>query len=78
MGTDAAPMTAPLDLISMVEAAEIIGVSRQRVGQLADRPTFPAPIGRTQAGRVWLRSDVQEFARRRNPVIGRPASVHHG
>jgi predicted DNA-binding transcriptional regulator AlpA len=59
-----------LDLVSVAEIRELLGVSRQRVHQLirAD-PTFPTPVAQLGVGRIWLRRDVEIWARRvgRNP-----------
>jgi hypothetical protein len=51
----------PRDLVGAAEAAVMLGVSRQRVGQLAERPDFPAPIARLSAGPVWTRSSIEAF-----------------
>jgi predicted DNA-binding transcriptional regulator AlpA len=68
------------DLVSGVEAAEILGVSRQRVHQLAaENPTFPPAVARLASGSVWLRSGVEGFARTWTRKPGRPAKAgaHH-
>lgn len=63
-------------LVSGVEAAEILGVSRQRVHQLAaENPAFPPPVARLASGSIWLRSGVEGFARRWTRKPGRPAKV---
>lgn len=51
-------------LMGAVEIADMLGVSRQRVHQLAAAPTFPAPIAELAAGKVWERAAVEEWARR--------------
>jgi predicted DNA-binding transcriptional regulator AlpA len=51
----------PQDLVGATEAAQLLGVSRQRVGQLAQRPDFPAPVARISAGPVWTRASVDAF-----------------
>lgn len=41
---------------SLMGAREIsvrLGLSRQRVQQLAERPDFPAPVASLRRGRVW-------------------------
>lgn len=52
-----------LNLVSVTEIAEMLGVSRQRVNQLihayADFPEAEADLA---IGRVWLRSAVQSWA----------------
>lgn len=60
------------DLVSGPEAAEIIGVTRQRLHQLAnDHPRFPEPAYRLGVGMLWHRAAVERFAAEdRSP--GRP------
>jgi len=61
------------ELVSGVEAAGILGVSRQRVHQLAaEHPSFPPPTARLACGSIWLRSGVEGFARRWERKPGRP------
>lgn len=50
------------ELVSVLEAAEILGVSPQRVHELsADGRAFPKPVYELEAGRVWLRAAVEAF-----------------
>ena len=42
----------------------MLGVSRQRVTQLAATATFHEPLPRLAAGPVWEREVVEEWARR--------------
>ena len=53
------------------DAAALLGVSRQRVNQLAHDGTIPA---RHVAGRFWIfrRADVEAYKARRNVKGGRP------
>jgi hypothetical protein len=61
------------DLVGSTEAARLLGVSRQRVGQLAERPDFPAPIARISAGPIWTRASVVAFNERwGRKITGRP------
>lgn len=61
------------DLVSGPEAAEILGVSRQRVHQLAhSHRDFPRPLYRLGAGSLWARSAVEAFADRWERRPGRP------
>jgi prophage regulatory protein len=57
-------VTVP-DLVGAHEIAEILGVSRQRVQQLARTAGFPQPVAVLAMGKVWVRSDVEEWAARR-------------
>lgn len=64
------------ELVSGVEAAAILGVSRQRVHQLsAEHRQFPPPVARLASGSVWLRSGVEGFARTSTRKPGRPAKA---
>lgn len=49
--------------MGVTEIAEMLGVSRQRVHQLAQTPEFPEPVARLSAGTVWTREAVEEWAR---------------
>jgi hypothetical protein len=63
----------PRDLIGSAEAALLLGVSRQRVGQLAQRADFPAPIARLSAGPVWTRTSIEVFGQHwTRKITGRP------
>ena len=44
--------------------AEFLGVSTQRVDQLALAGRFPAPSGLSGRTRLWERSDVEAWAER--------------
>ena len=58
-------MTRKLELVGVTEVREILGVSRQRVHQLVrDRPDFPKPVAELASGKVWLRADIERWARR--------------
>jgi hypothetical protein len=60
------------ELVSAPEAADILGVSAQRVHQIAAENTdFPEPAYELRAGKLWLRAAVQAFAERRR-MPGRP------
>jgi hypothetical protein len=61
------------DVVGVAEAAKMLGVSKQRLIQLTDRPDFPTPMVRLAAGPVWLRSSIRAFARRWPRKPGRPA-----
>lgn len=41
----------------------MLGVSRQRVNQLAAEPDFPAPEVTLATGRIWSREAVRVWAR---------------
>lgn len=58
-------------LMGTAEIADYLGVSRQRVQQLAGRPDFPKPVDTLAMGNVWARDDIERWATRhprRRPV----------
>lgn len=44
------------------DIARRLGVSRERVRQLAQRDDFPEPLGRLGRGQVWRWADVEAWA----------------
>jgi len=63
-----------VDVVGVPEAAEILGVSRQRVYQLIDAyPDFPAPLATLAVGRIWSRSAIEEWNQRHDD---RPTGKH--
>lgn len=44
------------------ELTSILGVSRQRVDQLAHQKGFPAPVAHLKVGRIWRTADVRAWA----------------
>lgn len=62
-------------LASAADVAEILGVSRQRVHQLAASNTrFPAPVARVGTGPLWTVPAIEHFARIWERRPGRPAA----
>jgi predicted DNA-binding transcriptional regulator AlpA len=53
---------APRSSWKVTDIAEFLGVSTQRVDQLALAAQFPAPSGRLGRSRYWKRSDVEAWA----------------
>jgi len=51
-------------LAGVAEAAEIMGWDKRRVVTYIDRGSFPEPLTTLASGRVWLREDVEAYARR--------------
>lgn len=56
-------------LIGLLEIATMFGVSKQRASQLAATADFPVPEATIAAGRIWRRSDVEEWAKRHGRSI---------
>lgn len=64
------------ELLAATDVAELLGVSRQRVHQLArEHPQFPAPYARLGSGPIWSRPAVEAFARAWTRKPGRPAKA---
>ena len=59
-----------LDLMGTTEISVLLGVSRQRADQLSRNPGFPKPVSEIAAGRIWLRYDVERWARAVGRVSG--------
>lgn len=59
-------------LVGLAEAAEILGVSRQRIHQLANAGRLPEPCQRVSATPLWWREDIETFGHRRRRRPGRP------
>lgn len=50
-------------LAGVAELAALLGVSKQRVTQLAKTKRFPEPLADLAAGPVWDLADVEAWAR---------------
>jgi hypothetical protein len=50
-------------LAGVAEAAEIMGWDKRRVITYLDRGSFPEPLTTLASGRIWLREDVEAYAR---------------
>lgn len=50
-------------VIGVAEAAEIMGWDKRRVVTYLDRGSFPEPLTSLASGRIWLREDIEAFAR---------------
>jgi hypothetical protein len=61
------------ELVSAPEAADILGVSSQRLHELASgKAGFPEPMYELRTGKLWLRGAIEAFGRRWDPKPGRP------
>jgi hypothetical protein len=64
------------EVVGVAEIQEILHVNtRQQVSQLAEREDFPRPVAELRAGRIWLRSDIDDFRLRWRRTPGRTAKV---
>lgn len=52
-------------IVGATEIADMLGVSRQRIQQLAGRPDFPVPVAVLKMGKIWLLADVEAWIERR-------------
>ena len=43
------------------EAAEVLGVSKQRIHSLRKHPNFPTPVWNISASPLWDKNDLLEF-----------------
>jgi predicted DNA-binding transcriptional regulator AlpA len=59
-------------LMTKTDVAAFLGVSRERVTQLAKRADFPASLGLVGKSLVWLRGDVEQWAKAWDRRGGRP------
>jgi hypothetical protein len=61
------PVTLTIEVVpalaGVAEAAQIMGWDKRRVITYIDRGRFPEPIQSLASGRLWLRSDVERFAK---------------
>src|SRR5437773_1618578 len=61
------PVTLTVEVIpalaGVAEAAQIMGWDKRRVITYIDRGRFPEPVQSLASGRLWLRSDVERFAK---------------
>lgn len=60
-------------LVGPQEVATMLGVSRQRVTQLAARDDFPAPAVVLASGKVWHTEDIEAWKQSRDERLGRKA-----
>ena len=63
------------ELMSAAEIATELGVARQRVHQLRQTATFPAPLAELRGGAVWDARAVRKFAQEWTRKPGRPAAM---
>jgi prophage regulatory protein len=59
-------------LVAAHEIAQMLGVSRQRVSQLAISEGFPEPAAILTVGRIWLREDIEDWAKATGRTIPAP------
>ncbi|MFL6137747.1 MAG: helix-turn-helix transcriptional regulator [Frankiaceae bacterium] len=61
------------EVVGIAEIALILGVGRPRAHRLVRRPDFPEPLSQLRSGSVWLKPEVEQWARdHANRRPGRP------
>lgn len=56
-------------LVGVAEVADLLGVSKQRIGQLdQENARFPKPVVRLACGPIWSLDDIEVFAAIERPV----------
>lgn len=73
---------AKLAIVGITEAAQILGISPQRVRQLVNEEKMPAPAatlayGETRSKELWLAQDIDEFAAQRQPLRDAQRQLTH-
>jgi prophage regulatory protein len=56
----------PLELAAMAEVAEILGISKSSAcdrRKAHTRTAFPEPVAELSCGAIWLRSEIERYAR---------------
>ena len=53
------------EIMAAAEIADYLGISRQRVAVLVERPDFPSPMAHLSVGRIWRTADVRQWAAKR-------------
>jgi predicted DNA-binding transcriptional regulator AlpA len=71
---DPSPASKPLDLVGTSEIKKMMGVGRQRVHQLTSTSGFPTPAASLDCGKVWLKSEVQEWIEMNRPARPKPVN----
>jgi hypothetical protein len=61
------PLTLLVEVVPLMagvaEAAQVMSWDKRRVITYVDRGSFPKPVQALASGRIWLRTDLEEFAR---------------
>lgn len=69
-------LRARSELVGLSEVAELLGLSRQRVGEMVrDRKDVPHAVARLKVGPVWRKADWSTFASGWQRKAGRPRKV---
>ena len=64
---------SPNEVAGVSEIATMLEVTRRTAARYVERPDFPEPAAQLLRGRVWLRADVEVWAKANLPLKpGRP------
>ena len=64
---------SPENLVGLSDISRLLDVTMRTTQKYVERDDFPEPFGRIAAGRVWLRADVERWAKETLPLpTGRP------
>jgi predicted DNA-binding transcriptional regulator AlpA len=69
---DTVPRYDTRHVVGAHEIAEMLGISRQRVNQMARERGFPKPFGRLRMGDVWRRNVIEQWARDNGRTLSEP------
>lgn len=62
-----------VDLLGRKEAAQLLGISTQRLAQILEsHADFPNPVAELSAGKIWLRGDVEAWAAKNGRAVAPP------
>ena len=64
-------------MLGAAELGALLGVSRQRIGQLTVKSWFPAPAIRLAMGAVWKLADIEQMASQSGRTLDYPALEAH-
>jgi len=64
-------MRPRVELLGFAEVVEFLGIPERTVARYMQREDFPEPLARLAAGPVWLRGDIDQWARNRPPARGK-------
>jgi prophage regulatory protein len=60
-------VSKPIRLVGAHEIHLLLGVTRQRVYQIARGNSFPRPVARLAQGKLWLTDDIEAWIREHRP-----------
>jgi predicted DNA-binding transcriptional regulator AlpA len=58
------------DLMGFAEVADLLGVPKRTAARYAKRSDFPEPVRRLASGPIWVRRDVERWAKKNLPLTG--------